>query len=66
MYGNGYKSYTVAVIVPDADILAKYARDNNLSGEMANLCEKKEIKELIFADLKRLGKENLLKGFEMV
>jgi hypothetical protein len=27
---------------------------------------KKEIKDLIFNDVKKLGKENSLKGFEMV
>ncbi|CAF0726603.1 unnamed protein product [Adineta steineri] len=66
VYGNGYKSFTVAIIVPDADILEKYASKNNISGNIVELCKKKEIKELIFNDIKRLEKANLLKGFEMV
>jgi len=66
VYGNGYKSYTVGIIVPDADILEKYAREKKISGDIVDLCKKKEIKELIFNDLKQLGKEKLLKGFEMV
>ncbi|CAF1508780.1 unnamed protein product [Adineta ricciae] len=65
VYGNGYKSFTVAVLVPDADVLEKYARENNISGDTAELCKKKEIKELIFNDIKRLEKSNSLKGFEM-
>jgi len=66
VYGNGFKSYTVAIIVPDAEILEKDAREKNISGDMASLCQKKEIKDLIFNDMKRLAKENSLKGFEMV
>ncbi|CAF1488004.1 unnamed protein product [Adineta ricciae] len=66
VFGNGYKSYTVGIIVPDAEILEKYARDKNISGDIAALCKKKEIKDLIFADMKQLEKENSLKGFEMV
>ncbi|CAF0972895.1 unnamed protein product [Rotaria sordida] len=66
VYGNGYKSFTVAIIVPDADILEKYTREQNISGDIVELCKKKEIKELIFNDIKKLEKENSLKGFEMV
>jgi len=65
VYGNGYKSYTVAIIVPDAEVLEKYAREKKITGDMTTLCKKKEIKELIFNDLKQLEKANSLKGFEM-
>ncbi len=53
-------------MVPDAEILEKYAREKNISGDIVELCKKKEIKDLIFNDIKKLGKENSLKGFEMV
>ncbi|UJR15018.1 hypothetical protein I4U23_001995 [Adineta vaga] len=66
VYGNGYKSYTVAIIVPDAEVLEKYAREKNISSDMTELCKKKEIKDLIVRDMKQLEKENSLKGFEMV
>ena len=56
----------MAIVVPDAEILEKYARQMNISGDIASLCQKKEIKELIFKDIKRLENENSLKGFEMV
>ncbi|CAF4515790.1 unnamed protein product [Rotaria socialis] len=65
VYGNGYKSYTVAIIVPDSDELEKHARAEHISGDMAALCKKKEIKDLIFNDIKNLEKFNGLKGFEM-
>ncbi len=60
------QSYTVAIIVPDAEIFEKYAREKNITGDITELCKKKEIKDLIFNDIKQLGKSNSLKGFEMV
>ncbi len=56
----------MAIIVPDAEVLEKYAREKNLSGDIEELCKKKEIKELIFNDIKQLEKANSLKGFETV
>jgi long-subunit acyl-CoA synthetase (AMP-forming) len=56
----------VAIIVPDAEILEKYAREKNISNDIEELCKKKEIKELIFNDIKQLEKANSLKGFETV
>ena len=47
-------------------MLEKYAREKKITGDMAELCKKKEIKDLIANDLKRLGQDNSLKGFEMV
>lgn len=66
VYGNGFKSYTVAVIVPDGEVLEKYAREKGLPTDLAVLCNKKEIKDIIFEDIKRLEKLNGLKGFESV
>ena len=37
-----------------------------MTGNIEELCKKKEIKDLIFNDMKRLEKENSLKGFEIV
>ena len=65
VYGNGYKSYTIAIIVPDGDELEKYTRNKNITGTLEELCKNKEIKELIFNDIKQLEKINGLKGFEM-
>jgi len=56
----------VAIVVPDAEVLEKYAREKNLSSDIEELCKKKEIKELIFNDIKQLEKANSLKGFETV
>ena len=46
--------------------MEKYTREKKTSGDIEELCKKKEIKDLIYNDIKQLGKENSLKGFEMV
>ena len=56
----------MAIVVPDGEILEKYAREKNLSSDLGELCKKNEIKELIFHDIKQLEKSNSLKGFETV
>lgn len=56
----------MAIVVPDADVLEKYAREKNITGSLTELCEKKVIKDLIFNDMKQLEKASGLKGFEMV
>ncbi len=35
------QSFTVAILVPDAEILEKYARENQISGDIVELCNKK-------------------------
>lgn len=64
VYGNGFKSYTVAIAVLDEEVLKKYAKDNNIPWNMTELCQNKDIKKLIMDDLKQLEKANGLKGFE--
>jgi long-subunit acyl-CoA synthetase (AMP-forming) len=43
-----YQSFTVAVIVPDTDILEKYAREKNISGDITELCKKKVRSIVVF------------------
>ena len=61
-----FQSFTVAIVVPDGEVLEKYAREKTLPTDLTILCKKKEIKELIFKDIKQLEKSNGLKGFECV
>jgi len=64
VYGNGFKSYTVAIAVPDQEVLEKYAKEKNIPGTMTDFCNNKDIKTLIMSDMKQLEKANGLKGFE--
>ncbi|CAF0948529.1 unnamed protein product [Didymodactylos carnosus] len=64
VHGNAYKSCTVAIIVPDSEVLENYAKSNKLTTDMIELCKRKDIKQLILDDMKNLETANDLKGFE--
>ncbi|UJR17526.1 hypothetical protein I4U23_004421 [Adineta vaga] len=66
VFGNSYKNNTVAIIVPDPEVLLKYAAEKKSSVGLAELCKQAEIKKLIFDDIKQLENAQGLKGFEKV
>ncbi|CAF2808279.1 unnamed protein product [Rotaria sp. Silwood2] len=66
VYCNSYKSHAVILVVPDPDVLLKYASEHYISGNMEKLCKKQEIKDLFFNDIKVLEISNQLKVFAMV
>ena len=67
VYGDSFQSCLVAIIVPDADKLAEWAKQNGREGEsMESLCADDEVKRTVFADMERVGVEGRLKGFERV
>jgi long-subunit acyl-CoA synthetase (AMP-forming) len=56
----------VAIVVPDVEVLMKYTGEHSITGDLAEICQKSEVKEIIFNDIKELEKGNQLKGFEIV
>lgn len=38
LYGDSLKACVVAIIVPDEEAVEKWAKDNNVSGNFAELC----------------------------
>ena len=41
LYGDSLKAACVAIIVPDEEVLMKWATENNITGSFAELCQKK-------------------------
>lgn len=66
VYGSSYKRYLVAVVVPDPDYLALWAKNNNQSGDYKQLCSKPEVNQAILKDIEKVGKEAKLNGFEFI
>ena len=65
IYGDSFKAELVGIVVPDPDVLLKWAGENGHAGDdLATLCAKKEVVEFIHAELNKTAKENKLKGFE--
>mmetsp|Transcript_6763 Transcript_6763/g.9834 ORF Transcript_6763/g.9834 Transcript_6763/m.9834 type:complete len:575 (+) Transcript_6763:30-1754(+) len=74
VYGDSIQSYLVAVIVPDEEVVKKWARDvlqdssedNNQLPSMADLCKNEQLVGEILSDIKRLSLSSGLTGFEIV
>lgn len=62
--GNSLETFTIAIAVPDPEVFPGWAKGQGYEGDVATLCENKEIKKIILDDFIRLGKEAGLKGFE--
>jgi len=62
--GNSLQTYAVAVIVPDPEVLPKWAAKNGYSGNVEQLSQNSEVKKAILEDINKKGKEAGLKSFE--
>jgi len=66
VYGNSFKNYLVAIVVPDEEVLIPFARHNNIQGDMVTLCKNEIIKRAIFSDIMSVANSAKLKGFEKI
>jgi len=66
VYGNSFKRYLVAVVVPDEEYLPIWAKQNGLEGDYQTLATSPKVKTAIVADLEKVGKEAKLNGFEFI
>ncbi len=64
VYGAN-KLFNVAVIVPDADAAAEWAKENGESGDLAALCKNERFRALIEGEIAQWSKSRF-KGFERV
>jgi len=66
VYGESLKASVVAVLVPDAEVLQKWAEENNhpSKGDFPALCQDEVVNKLIFDDMTAVGKKQDLKSFE--
>lgn len=64
--GNSLKSFVVAIVVPDAEVLEVWARSKGLKGDMKDLCQNETVYQTIFQDLLAKGKEGELNSLEQV
>ena len=68
VYGDSFQSALVAIIVPDEEVIQKWASDNgdsSLNGlDMKALCKQQSLNMKIMGEIKRLAKANGLHGFE--
>ncbi|XP_020611686.1 long-chain-fatty-acid--CoA ligase 1-like [Orbicella faveolata] len=66
VYGNSYKSFLVAIAVPDAEVLQTWAKSNGLEGDIKQLCQDEIVHKVIFQDMLAKGNEGGLNSLEQV
>ena len=64
VYGNSFKNSCVAIVVPDEPVIKKWANENGVTGEFADLIKNKELIKAINADMLKLATENKLSSLE--
>lgn len=66
VHGDSLQASLVAIIVPDPEVLPKWAKKRGHEGSYDELCKNKEVKKAILEDIVKLGKDGGLKSFEQV
>lgn len=68
VYGDSFQSALVAIVVPDEEVVLKWAEDSgdsSLSGlDFKALCRTDLLRENIITEIKTFAKKNGLHGFE--
>jgi long-chain acyl-CoA synthetase len=68
VYGDSFQSALVAILVPDEESVRKLLQDTGEVGlaksPFAEVCKNEKLTAIVMAELKRLGQENGLHGFE--
>ncbi|XP_046854706.1 long-chain-fatty-acid--CoA ligase 5-like isoform X2 [Xenia sp. Carnegie-2017] len=66
VHGSSLKSFLVGIIVPDEEILTKWAKDNNINKCFEELCQDTAVNYMILNDIISRGNEAKLTSFEQV
>jgi len=66
VYGNSYKPYLVATVVPDPETVLPLAKQNGIEGTLEQICKNDKLNKLIFDDITKVGQEANIHGFEFV
>ncbi|GIY37294.1 long-chain-fatty-acid--CoA ligase 1 [Caerostris extrusa] len=66
VHGNSLKSFLVAVVIPDQDVMLPWCKENLNIESWTEICKDPKVKRLIFEDMQRVGKIAGLLSFEQV
>ncbi|XP_063045823.1 long-chain-fatty-acid--CoA ligase 1-like isoform X2 [Engraulis encrasicolus] len=66
VHGDSLQACLVAIIVPDPEVLPKWAKSRGINGSYDELCKNQDVKKAILEDILKLGKDGGLKSFEQV
>ncbi|PRQ23416.1 putative long-chain-fatty-acid--CoA ligase [Rosa chinensis] len=64
VYENSFKSFLVAVVVPDRKALEDWAAKHHLTDDYKSLCQNMKARKYILDELNSMGQKQHLRGFE--
>ncbi|XP_024164801.1 long chain acyl-CoA synthetase 2-like [Rosa chinensis] len=66
VYGNGFESFLVAVVVPGRKALEDWAAEHHLTDDYKSLCQNLKARNYILDELNITGQKQQLRGFELL
>jgi len=66
VYGDSHKFQLVAVVVPEQEVVMKWAQQKGKKGDFSTLCADPELNKVILDEMTAVAKEAKLQGFEIV
>jgi long-chain acyl-CoA synthetase len=66
VYGDSFKTFVVAVIVPDEPTVMEWAKLHGVSGTFEELCKNDGLRKALLEDMQKMATEAKLSGFERV
>lgn len=65
VHGESLQAQLVAIVVPDPETFPAWCGEKGINDSFKNLCKNGEVKKLVMKDMNDLGKQALLKSFEL-
>ena len=64
LHGDSFQPWCVAIIVPDEVVLARWAAEEGIAGDFADLCQNEDVRAAVLKEVTLLGVQSGLKSFE--
>lgn len=65
VHGESLQAQLVAIVVPDPETFEAWCAQNGVKDSLVNLCNNENVKKMVLKEMNDLGKQSLLKSFEM-
>ncbi len=66
VYGNSFKSYAVAVVIPEEEVVMALAKQSGWEGDFKAICEKNELKAAIQQQMQKQAEKEGLNSLEQI
>jgi len=65
VHGDAFHPKLVAIVVPDPEVAAAWAKENGAPSDLKELCKNEAFKKAVLTDIDKVGKKNGLQSYEV-